>query len=97
VDAEGAAGLDAATCAAVTRGRATLLTSLELVGAATTGPRDGTYVRSASLFDDAERTLERTSGGIGPAQLALRDLALVDGSLASFAELMGLRVADLDT
>ena len=85
VDAESAAALDRQSCTALTSGRSVLLASLDTLGTALTGSRDATYQRSASLFDRAERELEASSGSIGSAQLALRDLALLDGSLATLA------------
>jgi uncharacterized membrane protein YgaE (UPF0421/DUF939 family) len=56
----------------------------------------GQYTRSASLFAHAAHTLpdrELTS----PAQLAMRDLQLLDGALAQAARSAGVTVSDLDT
>lgn len=97
IDVEASAPLDPSTCHAVRTGRVALLSSLAVLSQAMTGPRTSPYVRSASLFDAAERELERAQGSIGHAQLALRDLALLDGALASLGPVMGLPVTDLDT
>jgi hypothetical protein len=75
----------------------TLRTSLDVVIAAFNGPRDGTYTRSSALFDRAERRLEERSRTVDPAQLAIRDLKLIDATMARMAELLGLQVADFDT
>jgi uncharacterized membrane protein YccC len=76
---------------------ATLHTSIETVARALTGPRDGTYTRSASLFDQAERQLELCPHSVDSTELALRDFRLIDGTMASMAELMGLTITDFDT
>jgi hypothetical protein len=70
---------------------------LDSVADAVTGPRDGSYVRSSALFDRAERWLEEESSPAGKGQLAIRDLKLIDGSMAGLAEDMGLSVTDYDT
>jgi hypothetical protein len=75
----------------------TLRTSLDVVIAAYNGPRDTTYTRSSALFDRAERRLEERSRTVDPAQLAIRDLKLIDATMARMAELLGLQVADFDT
>jgi uncharacterized membrane protein YgaE (UPF0421/DUF939 family) len=89
--------LDPQTRLDVTQGSQTLHRSLEVVAASLNGPRDGTYIRSSSLFDQAERRLESSSGGIAGAQLAIRDLMLIDQAMARLAEIMHLTVTDLDT
>jgi uncharacterized membrane protein YgaE (UPF0421/DUF939 family) len=89
--------LDPQTRMDVTRGSQTLRRSLEVVAASLNGPRDGTYTRSSSLFDQAERRLESSSGGIVGTQLAIRDLMLIDQAMARMAEIMHLTVTDLDT
>jgi uncharacterized membrane protein YccC len=56
----------------------------------------GQYTRSASLFAHVAHALpdrELTS----PAQLAMRDLQLLDGALAEAARSAGVTVSDLDT
>jgi hypothetical protein len=75
---------------------ATLHQSIEVVARALTGPRDGTYIRSSSLFDWVERRLEDCPWGV-PTDLALRDFKLLDGTMAHLAELMGLGITDYDT
>jgi uncharacterized membrane protein YgaE (UPF0421/DUF939 family) len=76
---------------------ATLHESLEIIAGALNGPRDATYTRSAALFDRAERRSEAQVGTVHDGQLAIRDLKLIDGTMARLAETMGLRIADFDT
>jgi uncharacterized membrane protein YgaE (UPF0421/DUF939 family) len=76
---------------------AALRQSLDVVAAALTGPRDTVYTRSAALFDQTERRIEVDSGTAGPAQLAIRDLKLIDGTMAQLAEVLGLTITDHDT
>jgi hypothetical protein len=76
---------------------ATLGRSLDAIAGGLTGPRDGTYTRSAALFDQAERSIEDGSDIASPAQLAIRDLMLIDGTFAELAEALGLALADYDT
>ena len=76
---------------------ATLHQSIEVVARALTGPRDGTYIRSSSLFDRAERRLDDCPHGLPSTELALRDFKLIDGTMAHLAELMGLGITDYDT
>jgi hypothetical protein len=54
------------------------------------------YVRSASLFARAAGALP-DRGLTSPAQLAMRDLQLLDGALAEAARWAGVTVSDLDT
>jgi uncharacterized membrane protein YgaE (UPF0421/DUF939 family) len=75
---------------------ATLRRSLDAIAAALTGPKDAAYTRSSALFDQAERRIEECSAIASPAQLAIRDLKLVDGTFAQMAEVLGLPVADYD-
>lgn len=56
-----------------------------------------TYVRAAAMFDVASRSLGADEAVTSPRQLALRDLELIDGTVASLAEAMGLRVEALDS
>jgi uncharacterized membrane protein YccC len=76
---------------------ATLHNSLDVVAGALTGSRDVTYTRSSALFDRAERRLEECSSTPGPAQLAIRDLMLIDGTMAQMAGILGLAITDYDT
>jgi hypothetical protein len=55
----------------------------------------GHYVRSASLFARVAGTLP-DRGLTSPAQLAMRDLQLMDGALAEAARWVGVTVSDLD-
>jgi uncharacterized membrane protein YgaE (UPF0421/DUF939 family) len=94
----GSAGpLDSGTRLDIEVASATLRQSLGVVAAALTGPRDTVYTRSAALFDQAERRIEEHSGTAGPAQLAIRDLKLIDGTMARLAEVLGLTITDYDT
>jgi Ca2+/Na+ antiporter len=79
------------------RASATLHQSIEVVAQALTGPRDGTYIRSSSLFDRAERRLDVCPHRFASTEFALRDFKLLDGTMAHLAELMGLGITDYDT
>jgi hypothetical protein len=68
-----------------------------VVAGALTGSRDATYTRSAALFDRAERRLEQCSSSVRPEQLAIRDLNLIDATMARAAEDLGLPITDYDT
>jgi hypothetical protein len=70
---------------------------MDTVADAMTGARDGVYARSSSLYDRAERTLEGGAVGLDQGCLAIRDLKLIDGSMANLAELIQLEVTDFDT
>jgi uncharacterized membrane protein YgaE (UPF0421/DUF939 family) len=96
-DTETAGPLDPGTRLDIELASATLQQSLDVVAAALTGPRDVTYTRSAALFDQAERRIEERSGTAGPAHLAIRDLKLIDGTMAQLAEALGLAITDYDT
>ena len=89
--------LDADTCRDVADGGATLRRSIAVVATALTGSRDGTYVRSASIYDRAERRLETSPNLVGDGQLAIRDLKLIDGAVGRLAGLMHVAVTDYDT
>lgn len=79
------------------RASATLHHSIEAVARALTGPRDGTYTRSSSLFERAERSLDACPHRSASTELALRDFELLDGTMAHMASLMGLEITDYDT
>ena len=79
------------------RATATLHGSMDTVADAMTGPREGIYVRSSSLYDQAERSLEGGAVGLDRGCLAIRDLKLIDGSMATLAQFIGLAVTDFDT
>jgi uncharacterized membrane protein YgaE (UPF0421/DUF939 family) len=96
-DVEVDAELDRETRADIERGSATLGRSLAVVAGAFTGPRDGTYTRSASLFDQAEQRLQRSQNPHKDADLALRDLRAIDETMADMAEALHLEVTDYDT
>jgi len=96
-DAEAAGPLDSATRSLLTTASATLQQSLGVVASAVDGPREGTYIRSSALFDQAERQLEKQSADIGPARLALRDLEDIDAAMATLAQDLGLAITDYDT
>jgi hypothetical protein len=76
---------------------ATLDASIEIVARALTGPKDLPYTRSSALFDQAEQTLEVSLERVEGTEFALRDFRLIDGTMASLAKLMGLRITDFDT
>jgi uncharacterized membrane protein YgaE (UPF0421/DUF939 family) len=96
-DLEAMGPLDEETCTDLTRGCGTLNASIDVLVHAVDGPRDGTYTRSAALFDRAERRLDDDATVIAPGVLAIRDLELIDGVMARMAEEMGLTVANYDT
>jgi hypothetical protein len=98
VDVEATPGpLDTELRLDVERASVTLKRSIGVVAEALTGPRDGTYTRSSALFDRTERRLEERSSGIDQGQFAIRDLKLIDGTMAGMAEVMRLRITDHDT
>jgi hypothetical protein len=76
---------------------AALQQSMRIVATALTGHRDGVYTRSSALFDQAERRIEERSGIAHPALLAIRDLMLIDDTMAQIADRLGLPVTDYDT
>jgi hypothetical protein len=96
-DTERAEPADDGTRLDIELASATLRHSLDVVAGALTGSRDGVYTRSSALFDRAERRLEERSSTVGPAQLAIRDLMLIDGTMAGLAGLLRLAVTDYDT
>jgi uncharacterized membrane protein YgaE (UPF0421/DUF939 family) len=97
-DVEAAGPLDKDTRLAVKQAGATLDESLSVISAAVTGSRDVLYTRSSALFDQAERRLEAVARGTtGPAQLAIRDLKLVDGAMAGLAKAIGVGITNFDT
>jgi hypothetical protein len=71
--------------------------SMDVVADAMTGLRDGVYVRSSSLYDQADRSLEDGMVGSRQGRLAIRDLQQIDGAMAALAESMRLQVIDFDT
>jgi hypothetical protein len=97
IDTERAWLTDPGTRLDIELASATLRQSLDVVARALTGPRDGVYARSAALFDQAESRVYDRSGTVGPAQLAIRDLKLIDGTMARMAEVLGLTMTDYDT
>ncbi|WP_261568402.1 FUSC family protein [Frankia gtarii] len=96
-DVDRATPLDLGSRREIKGASATLHESLDVIAAALNGPRDTTYTRSSALFDRAERRSEELAGAVHDGQLAIRDLKLIDGSMARLAETMSLRIADYDT
>jgi predicted acylesterase/phospholipase RssA len=94
---ESSSSLDGGIGRHLERSVGVLTESLAVVVAAVSGPRDGTYVRSAALFDRVELDLEADAGGVGDGQLALSDLKFIDEAMASLAATMTLTVANYDT
>jgi uncharacterized membrane protein YccC len=76
---------------------AALQRSMDVIAGAVTGSREAAYTRSASIFDRVERRIEERASTVGPIRLAIRDLKLIDGTMAKLAETMGLAVTDYDT
>ena len=93
-DTERARLAEAGTRLDIELASATLRRSLDAIAAALTGPKDGAYTRSSALLDQAERRIEGRSAIASPAQLAIRDLKLIDGTFAQTAEVLGLPIAD---
>jgi uncharacterized membrane protein YgaE (UPF0421/DUF939 family) len=96
-DTESAGLLDPGTRLDIELASATLRQSLDVIAVALTGSRDGVYTRSSALFDQVERRVEERSGIAHPVQLAIRDLKLIDGTMARLAEGLGLAITDYDT
>jgi uncharacterized membrane protein YgaE (UPF0421/DUF939 family) len=96
-DIEGAGILDAQTRRDIGRASDTLHSSLAVLINAFEGERDGVYVRSSSLFDRAERCLGNSSNATYNDRLPIRDLMLIDQTMASVAGAMNLTVTDYDT
>jgi uncharacterized membrane protein YgaE (UPF0421/DUF939 family) len=92
IDAEATGPLDSKARAAVQEAGATLHQSLNVIVGAISGPRDVTYTRASALFDRAERNTERADKT--HARLPIRDLKLIDATMAELAEPMGLTIAD---
>jgi uncharacterized membrane protein YccC len=89
IDAEATGPLDSKPRAAIQEASATLHQSLNVIVEAISGPRDVTYTRSSALFDRAERNTEMPDG-----RLPIRDLELIDATMAEMAQPMGLTIAD---
>jgi hypothetical protein len=97
VDTDRSRPTGVATDPDLARASDTLHQSIEVVARALTGSRDGTYIRSSSLFDRAEHRLDGCPPGLRSTEFALRDFKLLDGTMAHLAELMGLGITDYDT
>jgi hypothetical protein len=92
IDVEVSGPVDSKARAAMQEASATLHQSLNMMVGAISGPRDVTYTRSSALFDLAERKTEQPDMPHG--QLPVRDLKLIDATMAEMAEPMGLAIAD---
>ncbi len=97
VDTERSRPFAASTLVDMEQASATLHQSVEVVARGLTGPRDGTYTRSAALFDRAERTVDARPDRSASTEFAFRDFMLLDGTLAHMAERLGLPITDYDT
>jgi hypothetical protein len=96
-DVEATGPLDAGTRLDIKQAAATLGESLYAIERALGGSAGLTYIRSSALFDQAESRLERDGGTAGAAQLAIRDLKLLDGTMAGLARATGLALTNYDT
>jgi uncharacterized membrane protein YgaE (UPF0421/DUF939 family) len=96
-DSTMAGPLDADSRVPIQLANANLRRSLDAIVRALSGERDGVYIRSTALFDQASRRIEERSGLADPAYLAVRDLELIDGTLARMADFLGLAITDSDT
>jgi uncharacterized membrane protein YccC len=88
--------LDAGTRLYIQLASVNIRRSLDAIVGALTGGRDGVYIRSSALFDQAGRRIEERSGLTDPARLAIRDLELIDGTLARMAGFLGLAIIEYD-
>jgi uncharacterized membrane protein YgaE (UPF0421/DUF939 family) len=93
LDLPGARAVPPAAWPALEEAFGAMLDSISALTAATTGPTRP-YVRSASLFHRAART---GAHGLPAESLLLRDLSLLDGSMAALADVFGIPVHDHDT
>jgi uncharacterized membrane protein YccC len=96
-DVEATGPLDRELRSDIESASTTLQRSVRALAGAVTGPRDVTYTRSSALFDGAERYLEANPIGTGKGRLAIRDLKLIDGTMADMAEVMAVNITDYDT
>jgi uncharacterized membrane protein YccC len=96
-DVEATGPLDTELRSDIESASTTLQRSMSALAGAVTGPRDVTYTRSSALFDGAERSLEANPIGTGKGRLAIRDLKLIDGTMADMAEVMAVNITDYDT
>ena len=96
-DVEATGPLDTELRSDIESASTTLQRSMSALAGAVTGPRDVTYTRSSALFDGAERYLEANPIGTGKGRLAIRDLKLIDGTMADMAEVMAVNITDYDT
>jgi len=96
-DIPSAAAPDPDTAALLERGCHTLQASLSALQSAVGGPHGTAYTRSASLFDLVEQRLAPPGSKGGKADLALRDLRLIDGALAELATALGMDITSYDT
>jgi hypothetical protein len=71
--------------------------SMDTVANAMTGPSQGVYVRSSSLYERAERSHSGSAAATDQEWLAIEDLKLIDGAMAGLARSMRLEVTDFDT
>jgi uncharacterized membrane protein YccC len=92
-----AAAPDPSTATLLDRGCQTLQASLTALQSAVADPHGSTYTRSASLFDLVEQRLAPPGSKGGKADLALRDLRLIDGALAELATALGMDITSYDT
>jgi uncharacterized membrane protein YgaE (UPF0421/DUF939 family) len=76
---------------------ATLGRSLEVLANAVGAPHNAIYVPSAATFDRAENYAEENPALTAGPLPAIRDLRLVDGTMAQLAQTVGLQLADDDT
>ncbi|MCU1362957.1 MAG: hypothetical protein JWM55_785 [Acidimicrobiaceae bacterium] len=97
VDVGDDAWLDATSREMFERAVRTLRESLHVVDDAFDGVLDVPYTRSASLFDSVERRLKKFPTTVSEDELAVRDLKLLDGTMARLAVVMKLGVVDFDT
>jgi uncharacterized membrane protein YccC len=72
-----------------------LTNSLQALAAAVGGQSGCTYVRSGALFEQVQAELSKDQSD--PQVLAVRDLTLLDGALASLAPYFGCALIGLDT
>ncbi len=97
-DLEAWPSTDPAVAAAIELASAQMRASLDAIIDRLELRPHGPYVRSAALFDRVVRALADSSGlSVSQGAMAVRDLMLLDGTLARLAEVLDMAVSDHDT
>ena len=94
-DAGAAVSLDGQAADDLFLATTAMTNSLQALAAAVAGESGCTYVRSGALFEQVQADLSNDQSD--PRALAVRDLTLLDGALASLAPYFGCALVGLDT